>query len=120
MLKKSILIVDDEEDIRDLLSYNLEKSGFNVDVASNGMECLSKIKSNKPDLILLDVMMPEMDGLEVCEQIKSESTNADVLICFLTARGEDYSQIAALESGGDDYVTKPMKPKVLLSRINAI
>ena len=120
MHQKSILIVDDEEDIRDLLSYNLKKAGFNVDVASNGKDCLSKIKSNKPNLILLDVMMPEMDGLEVCEQIKSESTNADILICFLTARGEDYSQIAALEAGGDDYVTKPIKPKVLLSRINAI
>ena len=120
MIQKSILIVDDEEDIRDLLSYNLKKAGFNVDVASNGNDCLSKLKSNKPNLILLDVMMPEMDGLEVCEQIKSESTNADILICFLTARGEDYSQIAALEAGGDDYVTKPIKPKVLLSRINAI
>ena len=120
MHQKSILIVDDEEDIRDLLSYNLKKAGFNVDVASNGKDCLSKLKSNKPNLILLDVMMPEMDGLEVCEEIKSESTNADILICFLTARGEDYSQIAALEAGGDDYVTKPIKPKVLLSRINAI
>ncbi len=120
MNQKSILIVDDEEDIRDLLSYNLKKAGFNVDVASNGKDCLSKLKSNKPNLILLDVMMPEMDGLELCEKIKSESRNADILICFLTARGEDYSQIAALEAGGDDYVTKPIKPKVLLSRINAI
>tara|TARA_B100001059_G_C17793883_1_gene561838 strand:+ start:178 stop:843 length:666 start_codon:yes stop_codon:yes gene_type:complete len=120
MSGKSILIVDDDEDIRNLLSYNLEKSGFNVDIACNGKECLLKLKSKKPNLILLDVMMPEMDGLEVCEQIKSESINSDILICFLTARGEDYSQIAALEAGGDDYVTKPIKPKVLLSRINAI
>ena len=110
MSGKSILIVDDDEDIRSLLSYNLEKSGFNVDIACNGKECLSKLKSKKPNLILLDVMMPEMDGLEVCEQIKSERTNSDILICFLTARGEDYSQIAALEAGGDDYVTKPIKP----------
>ena len=120
MNKKSILIVDDDEDIRNLLAYNLEKHGFNVDVACNGKECLLKVNSNKPNLILLDVMMPEMDGLEVCEKIKAEKTNSDILICFLTARGEDYSQIAALEAGGDDYVTKPVKPKVLLSRINAI
>ena len=120
MQKKSILIVDDDDDIRNLLCYNLEKNGFHVETAVNGKECLSKLKSKKPNLILLDVMMPEMDGLEVCEQIKSEKENADILICFLTARGEDYSQIAALEAGGDDYVTKPIKPKVLLSRINAI
>ena len=94
MHQKSILIVDDEEDIRDLLSYNLKKAGFNVDVASNGKDCLSKLKSNKPNLILLDVMMPEMDGLEVCEEIKSESTNADILICFLknsTGNGQEIS-----------------------------
>lgn len=120
MSKKSILIVDDDEDIRSLLTYNIEKAGYDVDNASNGIECLEKIKENKPHLILMDVMMPEMDGLEVCEQIKSEPSNAQILICFLTARGEDYSQIAALEAGGDDYVTKPIKPKVLLSRINAL
>ncbi|MEJ6505114.1 MAG: response regulator transcription factor [Crocinitomicaceae bacterium] len=120
MSKKSILIVDDDEDIRSLLTYNIEKAGYDVDNASNGIECLKKIKENKPHLILMDVMMPEMDGLEVCEQIKSEPSNAQILICFLTARGEDYSQIAALEAGGDDYVTKPIKPKVLLSRINAL
>lgn len=120
MSKKSILIVDDDEDIRSLLTYNIEKAGYDVDTACNGIECLEKIKENKPHLILMDVMMPEMDGLEVCEQIKSEPSNAQILICFLTARGEDYSQIAALEAGGDDYVTKPIKPKVLLSRINAL
>jgi len=120
MQQKTILIVDDDEDIRELLSYNLKKAGFNVEIAKNGRECLSKLKGNKPNLILLDVMMPEMDGLEVCEEIKSVKKNANILICFLTARGEDYSQIAALEAGGDDYVTKPIKPKVLLSRINAI
>ena len=115
-----ILIVDDEEDIRDLLFYNLQKAGFAVEVASNGLECLQKIKTIKPRLILLDIMMPEMDGVEVCQQIKSDPKNNDILICFLTARSEDYSQIAALEAGGDDYVTKPIKPKVLVSRINAI
>jgi len=120
MQKKSILIVDDDQDIRDLLSYNLQKSGYSVNEAINGFDCLEKIKTIKPNLILLDVMMPEMDGLEVCQQIKSDPKNHDILICFLTARGEDYSQIAALEVGGDDYVTKPIKPKVLISRINAI
>jgi two-component system alkaline phosphatase synthesis response regulator PhoP len=120
MQKKSILIVDDDQDIRDLLSYNLQKSGYSVNEAINGFDCLEKIKKIKPNLILLDVMMPEMDGLEVCQQIKSDPKNHDILICFLTARGEDYSQIAALEAGGDDYVTKPIKPKVLMSRINAI
>lgn len=120
MQKKSILIVDDDQDIRDLLSYNLQKSGYSVNEAINGFDCLEKIKTIKPSLILLDVMMPEMDGLEVCQQIKSDPKNHDILICFLTARGEDYSQIAALEAGGDDYVTKPIKPKVLISRINAI
>jgi two-component system alkaline phosphatase synthesis response regulator PhoP len=120
MQKKSILIVDDDQDIRDLLSYNLQKSGYSVNEAINGFDCLEKIKKIKPNLILLDVMMPEMDGLEVCQQIKSDPKNHDILICFLTARGEDYSQIAALEAGGDDYVTKPIKPKVLISRINAI
>lgn len=120
MQKKSILIVDDDQDIRDLLSYNLQKSGYSVNEAINGFDCLEKIKTIKPNLILLDVMMPEMDGLEVCQQIKSDPKNHNILICFLTARGEDYSQIAALEAGGDDYVTKPIKPKVLISRINAI
>mgnify|MGYP000562809003 FL=1 len=120
MQKKSILIVDDDQDIRDLLSYNLQKSGYSVNEAINGFDCLEKIKKIKPNLILLDVMMPEMDGLEVCQQIKSDPKNHNILICFLTARGEDYSQIAALEAGGDDYVTKPIKPKVLISRINAI
>ncbi len=120
MQRKSILIVDDDQDIRDLLSYNLQKSGYSVNEAINGFDCLEKIKTIKPNLILLDVMMPEMDGLEVCQQIKSDPKNHDILICFLTARGEDYSQIAALEAGGDDYVTKPIKPKVLISRINAI
>ena len=120
MQRKSILIVDDDQDIRDLLSYNLQKSGYSVNEAINGFDCLEKIKKIKPNLILLDVMMPEMDGLEVCQQIKSDPKNHNILICFLTARGEDYSQIAALEAGGDDYVTKPIKPKVLISRINAI
>ena len=115
-----ILRVDDDEDIRELVKYNLEKEGYLVQIAVDGLDCLNKIKINKPDLILLDVMMPEMDGIEVCENLKSDESLNDILICFLTARSEDYSQIAGLEAGGDDYVTKPIKPKVLLSRISAI
>lgn len=116
----SILIVDDDDDIREILKYNLEKENHVVRVVGDGIKCLEEVKKEKPDLILLDVMMPGMDGIEVCEQLKSSSENKDILICFLTARSEDYSQIAGLESGGDDYVTKPIKPKVLVSRINAL
>lgn len=120
MSKHKILIVDDDEDIRHLLKYNLDKEGFTTNLASNGIECLEIIKSYKPDLILLDVMMPNMDGIEVCEKIKSDPSNKNTFICFLTARNEDYSQIAGLEAGADDYVAKPIKPKVLISRLNAI
>lgn len=116
----SILIVDDEEDIREILSYNLSRENHKVRAVDNGLACLKAIGEEKPDLILLDVMMPGMDGIEVCENLKSNPDNQDILICFLTARSEDYSQIAGLESGGDDYVTKPIKPKVLVSRINAL
>lgn len=116
----SILIVDDDDDILEILKYNLEKENHVVRVVGDGIKCLEEVKKEKPDLILLDVMMPVMDGIEVCEQLKSSSENKDILICFLTARSEDYSQIAGLESGGDDYVTKPIKPKVLVSRINAL
>ncbi len=116
----SILIVDDEEDIREMLSYNLSRENHQVRAVENGLACLKAVNESKPDLILLDVMMPEMDGIEVCENLKASTENQDILICFLTARSEDYSQIAGLESGGDDYVTKPIKPKVLISRINAL
>jgi two-component system alkaline phosphatase synthesis response regulator PhoP len=116
----TVFVVDDDEDIRVLLKYNLEKNGHDVILCENGLECLDKLKLRKPDLILLDVMMPQMDGIEVCENLKSSSENQDILICFLTARNEDYSQIAGLEAGGDDYVAKPVKPKVLISRVNAL
>jgi two-component system alkaline phosphatase synthesis response regulator PhoP len=116
----TILVVDDDEDIREILKYNLEKENHTVRTVSDGLKCLAEVSKDKPDLILLDVMMPGMDGIEVCEQLKSSTENKDILICFLTARSEDYSQIAGLESGGDDYVTKPIKPKVLVSRINAL
>jgi CheY-like chemotaxis protein len=108
-----ILIVDDEADIRELLKYNLEKEGHTTDVAENGAVALDRIRGRKPDLILLDVMMPVMDGIQTCETIKEDHTNKDILICFLTARAEDYSQIAGLEAGGDDYIAKPIKTKVL-------
>lgn len=115
-----ILIVDDEEDIRELLSYNLKKEGYIVFSAENGEKGLSVLREEKPDLVLLDVMMPGMDGIEVCETIRQIPGLSQTLICFLTARGEDYSQIAGLDAGADDYVAKPIKPKVLTSRINAI
>ena len=116
----SILIVDDDEDIRELLKYNLERDNHTVRAVENGLKCLDAVASEKPDIILLDVMMPEMDGIEVCEQLKANEAYNSILICFLTARSEDYSQIAGLEAGGDDYVSKPIKPKVLISRINAL
>ena len=119
-MNKSILIVDDEQDIRQILSYNLRKEGFDTYEATNGEEGIRMVEKVNPDLVILDVMMPGMDGIEVCESIRKTSTNPQVLICFLTARGEDYSQIAGLDAGADDYISKPIKPKVLISRINAL
>lgn len=119
-MKKSILIVDDEKDIRDILSYNLRKEGFDTFEAENGEDCLEMLNTFQPDLIILDVMMPGIDGIEVCETIRKTPGNQKVIICFLTARGEDYSQIAGLDAGADDYISKPIKPKVLVSRINAL
>ncbi|MFT6922351.1 MAG: two-component system alkaline phosphatase synthesis response regulator PhoP [Crocinitomicaceae bacterium] len=117
---KTILIIDDEDDIREILDYNLRKEGFNVLQASNGKEGIKMVEKHSPDLIVLDVMMPEMDGIEVCEQIRLLPNTENIRICFLTARSEDYSQIAGFDAGGDDYVTKPIKPKVIISRIKAI
>lgn len=117
---KKIIVIDDEGDIRDLLSYNLKKEGFDVHTAENGKQGLALIIEHKPDLVLLDVMMPEMDGIEVCDSIRKTTGMEDVLICFLTARNEDYSQIAGLDAGADDYISKPIKPRVLISRINAL
>ena len=114
----SILIIDDEEDIRELLKYNLKKEGYLVEVAENGEVGLALMKELKPDLIILDVMMPGMDGIEVCDAIRSTQGFQQTLICFLTARNEDYSQIAGLDAGADDYVAKPVRPKVLISRID--
>lgn len=116
----SVLIIDDEEDIRSILKYTLEKEGYIVYEASNGKDGLVQANQVKPDIIVLDVMMPDMDGIEVCENIRRSSENNDVIICMLTARNEDYSQIAGLEAGADDYVSKPIKPKVFVSKINAL
>ena len=116
----TILVIDDEEDIRELLCYNLKKEGYDVYSAENGEKGLASMLANKPDLIILDVMMPGMDGIEVCEAIRRTDGFQKTLICFLTARNEDYRQIAGLDAGADDYVAKPVKPKVLVSRINAL
>ncbi len=118
--KYKILIVDDDNDILEFVGYNLKKEGFIVYTAKNGVEAIKKAKKNKPHLILMDVMMPEMDGMEACENIKSMEELKNVIIAFLTARGEDYSQIAGFDAGADDYITKPIKPKVLISRIKAL
>jgi two-component system alkaline phosphatase synthesis response regulator PhoP len=115
-----ILVVDDEPDILEILAYNLRKEGFQVTTASNGEEGLKKAEEVKPDLIILDIMMPQMDGVEVCRNIRSRKEFDSTLIAFLTAREEDYSQIAALDVGGDDYITKPIKPRVLMSRVKAL
>lgn len=116
----SVLIIDDEDDIRSILKYTLEKEGYIVYEASNGKDGLNQADQVKPDVIVLDVMMPDMDGIEVCENIRRNPDNNDVIICMLTARNEDYSQIAGLEAGADDYVAKPVKPKVFVSKIKAL
>ncbi len=115
-----ILIIDDEPDILEFLSYNLKKKGFEVDTASSGAEGIRLALEKIPDLIVLDIMMPEMDGIETCQLLRAEPNLKDVLILFLTARGEDYSQLAGFEAGADDYVKKPVSLQVLLSRIQAL
>jgi two-component system, OmpR family, alkaline phosphatase synthesis response regulator PhoP len=115
-----ILIVDDEPDVREFLSYNLSREGYVVFTAADGREGVETAKAKVPHLILMDVMMPDMDGIEACNEIRSISPLRDTIICFLTARGEDYSQIAGFEAGGDDYIVKPVRPKVLAHRIKAL
>lgn len=116
----TLLLVDDEPDILEFVSYNLKREGFNVLTAPNGEAGLKLAKKEKPQLILLDVMMPGMDGIETCDQIRKVPDLENSLIAFLTARGEDYSQVAGFDAGADDYITKPIKPKVLVSRIKAL
>jgi two-component system alkaline phosphatase synthesis response regulator PhoP len=115
-----ILLVDDEKDILEFLGYNLEKEGFKIHTAGNGLEAIEVAEKVNPHLILMDVMMPKMDGIEACEQIRKIPHLKDVLITFLTARGEEYSQIAGFDAGGDDYITKPIRPKLLISRVKAL
>ena len=115
-----ILIVDDEKDILEFLSYNLRKEGFEILTANNGLEGLEMATKEVPDLIILDVMMPEMDGIEACEKIRETPSLEDTLVLFLTARAEEYSELAGFTAGADDYITKPIKPKLLISRVRAI
>ena len=115
-----ILIVDDEKDILEFLSYNLQKEGYEIFRANNGNSALKVAKKEIPDLIILDVMMPEMDGIETCEKIREIESLDSTLILFLTARSEEYSELAGFSAGADDYVTKPIKPKLLISRVNAL
>ncbi len=115
-----ILLVDDEPDILEFLSYNIKREGYAVFIANNGKDALEIAKTEKPHLIILDVMMPDMDGIETCQEIRKMDGLKNTVIAFLTARNEDYSQIAGFEVGADDYINKPIKPRVLLSRIAAL
>lgn len=114
-----ILIVDDEEDIIEFVSYNLRREGYHVFSAINSKDAITIAKEVVPHLIILDVMLPDMDGIDTCIELRKMDSLADTIIVFLTARAEDYSQIAGLEAGGDDYITKPIRPRILLSRIKA-
>jgi len=118
--KFKILLVDDEIDILEFISYNLEKEGYVVYTAQNGIEAIKQAEKHQPHLIILDVMMPEMDGIAACEEIRKIPSLKNTIIAFLTARGEDYSQVAGFEAGADDYITKPVRPKVLISRVKAL
>ena len=117
MKKKDIkiLLVDDEPDILEIVGYNLKNEGYQIFTAANGIQAIKKAKKVNPHLILLDVMMPEMDGIEACEKIRALKGFEEIIIAFFTARGEDYSQVAGFDAGADDYITKPVKPKVLIS-----
>ena len=115
-----ILLVDDEEDILEFLKYNLKKENYDIETAVNGNEAIEKAFSFKPDLIILDIMMPDMDGIEVCNRLREDDQFSDTLIAFLTAKSESFTQVAALDNGGDDYITKPIKPNVFKSRVKAL
>ena len=120
MSNEKILLVDDEEDIIEFLGYNLTKEGFDVTTSTSGKEAIELAKKIKPDLIILDVMMPGMDGIETCHEIRTIDGLKNTLIAFLSARGEDYSQVAGFDAGADDYISKPIKPRLLISKIKAI
>lgn len=120
MKDKKILLIDDEQDILEILSYNLKKEGYQVFTANNGNEGIVKAKEILPDLILLDVMMPEKDGIETCQELRQMDKLQKTLIVFLSARSEEFSQLAGYEAGGNDYIVKIIKPKVLISKVNAL
>lgn len=122
MKKKDIkiLLVDDEQDILEIVGYNLAQEGYQIVTATNGKEAITKAKKELPHLIIMDVMMPEMDGMEACENIRKIPELQDTIITFLTARSEDYSQVAGFDAGADDYIAKPIKPKVLVSKVQAL
>ena len=122
MKKKDIkiLLVDDEPDVIEIIRYNLDQEGYKLYTASDGKEALKKAKKNIPNLVIMDVMMPIMDGIEACEQLRNDECFNDTIIMILTARGEDYSYVAAFEAGADDYVTKPIKPKIIVSKVKAL
>ena len=122
MKKKDIkiLLVDDEQDILEIVGYNLTQEGYQISTATNGKEAVQKAKKEVPHLIIMDVMMPEMDGMEACENIRKIPELSNVIITFLTARSEDYSQVAGFDAGADDYITKPIKPKLLVSKVKAL
>jgi two-component system alkaline phosphatase synthesis response regulator PhoP len=115
-----ILLVDDEPDILEIVGYNLKNEGYQITTAKNGLEAVELAKKIEPHLIILDIMMPEMDGIEACEKIRATAGLEDVIISFFTARSEDYSQMAGFNVGADDYITKPIKPKVLVSKVKAL
>ena len=115
-----ILLVDDEPDILEIVGYNLKNEGYQIYTANNGLEALKSAKKITPNLILLDIMMPEMDGIETCEKIRAIKSLENTLIAFLTARNEDYSQVAGFDAGADDYITKPIKPKVLIGKVKSL
>ncbi len=119
-MSHKVLVVDDEPDITEFITYNLTKEGFDVDTAADGAGAIEKAQSFQPDLILLDIMMPQFDGVEVCRQLRAKPEFQKTIIAFLTARDEEYTQVAALDMGGDDFITKPIRPKVLISRIKAL
>lgn len=114
------MLVDDEQDILEIVGYNLAQEGYQIVTATNGKEAVLKAKKELPHLIIMDVMMPEMDGMEACEQIRKIPELSNVIVTFLTARSEDYSQVAGFEAGADDYIAKPIKPKVLVSKVKAL
>lgn len=120
MSQAKILIVEDEEDVLELVRYNLEKNGYLTDSALNGRKALEKIRSKTPDLILLDLMLPEVDGLEVCRSVKKDAKTADIPVIMLTAKGTEADIVAGLEMGADDYITKPFSPRVLMARVKAV